>query len=42
MNLTFRMLINIHFQKYHRFWKAIYTVSVGVWNLNRKTSAVEI
>ena len=38
MNLTFRMLVNIHFQKYNRynFGKAICTVSMGVWNLDRK------
>ena len=33
MNLTCRMLVNIHFQKYNRynFGKAICTVSMGVW-----------
>jgi len=38
MNLTFRMVGNIHFQKYNRknFLESSLYVSVGVWNLDRK------
>ena len=44
MNLTIRMLVNIHFQKYNRYnflESYLYCIN-GVWNLDRKTSAVEI
>ena len=37
LNLTFRMFVHIHFQKYNHygFWEAIYTTKIGVWNLDR-------
>ena len=37
LNLTFRMFVHIHFQKYNRygFWEAIYITTIGVWNLDR-------
>ena len=41
MNLTFRMLVNIHFQKLtvKNLGSYLYYIS-GVWNLDRKTSAI--
>ena len=32
LNLTFRMFVHIHFQKYNRygFWEAIYVTTIGV------------
>lgn len=46
INLTCRMLVNIHFQfksiTVTKFWKAIDTVTMRVWNLDRKSSAVKI
>ena len=33
------MLVNIHFQKYDRYkflWQASYTLTMGVWNLDRE------
>ena len=38
INLMFRMPVNMPFQKYNRykFRKAIYTVTMGLWNLDRK------
>ena len=37
LNLTFRMFVHIHFQKYNRygFWEAIDITTIGVWNLDR-------
>ena len=37
LNLTFRMFVHMHFQKYNRygFWEAIYIATIGVWNLER-------
>ena len=36
LNLTFRMFVHIHFQKYNRygFWEAIYITTIGVLNLD--------
>ena len=39
INLTFPMLVNILIFKsitFTNFWKAIYIVTLGVWNLDRK------
>ena len=40
ITLTFRMLVNVHFQfksiTAKIFWKAIYTVTMRVWNPDRK------
>ena len=36
------MLVNIHFQKYNRFFKAICTLTMGVLEPRQKTSAIEI
>ena len=36
LNLTFRMSVYIHFQKYNRYFfgEAIYTSKIRVWNLD--------
>ena len=38
ITLTFRMLVNIHFQKYnsYKFLESYDTVTMGVWNLDKK------